>query len=103
MILSQIMRLKMILMSKNSNNRVVYIKILNTFTSKELVLPHLFNYNQLFCEHDNLLYFIYQYGGKTKKAALTSNPIDVTNELYLKPIGKISKKEWKKMEAYDNK
>ncbi len=75
----------------------------NLYCSNQLGNPQYFNFDKKLCISNGNIYVLYEFYSKNKISVLKSNPNDPTSELYLKPIGVVSEKEWKKMEVNDNK
>lgn len=77
-----------------------HITRMNIYNSTRLGNPRSISYERKLCLYDDSLFFLYLYydGSAHKKAMLTNNPVDPTGELYLKPIGITTEKEWKRME-----
>ena len=74
------------------------------FDSANLSNPDMFRYERRMCIYKGSLYFLYWgYGSTHKIAILTRNPDDPTGELYLKPLGIATQKEWTKMEVHSKK
>lgn len=78
------------------------VDAVNVYNSHGLGNPAFTGYGRKLCIVDNNIFALYQYYYDSKilhkYSKLTSNPDDNTKEIYLMPIGVLSKEEWIRIE-----